>query len=121
MEIIEQDVNSPICLHEKIEYVIHGVRISSTRMFVLNSVEVNRLILLGYIMYCQFLRRIAMPSQSVSDEKATRPFCYVADAVLAFLLILTEGRDGENYNMTNNCSTFLLMSWLYYIDCIAYE
>lgn len=36
-----------------------------------------------------------------NDGTAVRPFCYVADAVLAFLLILTRGMDGESYNMAN--------------------
>ncbi|MBK9284215.1 MAG: NAD-dependent epimerase/dehydratase family protein [Sphingobacteriaceae bacterium] len=36
-----------------------------------------------------------------SDGSAIRPFCYLSDATLAFLLILTEGVNGEAYNMGN--------------------
>lgn len=37
----------------------------------------------------------------LSDGKAKRPFCYLADAVAAFLLILLKGEDGQAYNMSN--------------------
>lgn len=36
-----------------------------------------------------------------SDGSAKRPFCYIADATVAFLLLLLEGRPGEAYNVTN--------------------
>lgn len=34
-----------------------------------------------------------------SDGSPTRTFCYVADAVVGYLKILTRGRDGESYNI----------------------
>ena len=34
-----------------------------------------------------------------SDGKATRTFCYIADAVVGYLKILTKGRPGESYNV----------------------
>lgn len=37
-----------------------------------------------------------------SDGSAKRPFCYIADATVAFLLILLKGEDGEAYNMGNS-------------------
>ncbi len=37
----------------------------------------------------------------LSDGTAKRPFCYIADAVAAFLLILLKGEDGQTYNMSN--------------------
>lgn len=37
----------------------------------------------------------------LSDGTAKRPFCYITDAVVAFLLILLEGGNGEAYNMSN--------------------
>ena len=37
-----------------------------------------------------------------SDGSACRPFCYIADAVSAFFLILFEGAAGEAYNVSND-------------------
>lgn len=37
-----------------------------------------------------------------SDGSAMRPFCYVADAVAAFFLILLNGENGEAYNVCND-------------------
>lgn len=37
-----------------------------------------------------------------SDGMAKRPFCYIADAVAAYLLLLLEGRSGEAYNVANS-------------------
>ncbi len=199
MEIVEQDVNSPICLHGKIDYVIHGASISSTKMFVSNPVEViaantvglynvlsifkkktPKAILflssgavygeipeaiqeikekdyfwlnftdvkncyaqskrMGELLMTSYHAEYGLPCRNVrishtygpgidlndghvysdfvrsfinhedivihGDGTAIRPFCYVADAVLAFLLILAKGRDGESYNMANNRSTY---------------
>jgi UDP-glucuronate decarboxylase len=36
-----------------------------------------------------------------SDGKASRPFCYITDAILAFLVILMDGKSGEAYNVSN--------------------
>lgn len=37
----------------------------------------------------------------LSDGSAKRPFCYIADAVAAFILILLKGENGQAYNMCN--------------------
>ena len=37
----------------------------------------------------------------LSDGSAKRPFCYVTDAIAAFLILLLRGKKGEAYNMTN--------------------
>lgn len=37
----------------------------------------------------------------LSDGSAQRPFCYVADAVAAFFLLLFNGKEGEAYNVCN--------------------
>lgn len=37
----------------------------------------------------------------LSDGSAKRPFCYITDAVVAFLLILLKGADGNAYNLCN--------------------
>jgi nucleoside-diphosphate-sugar epimerase len=34
-----------------------------------------------------------------SDGKATRTFCYIADAIVGYLKVLTMGRSGESYNI----------------------
>lgn len=36
-----------------------------------------------------------------SDGLARRPFCYISDAVLAFLVVLLKGRQAEAYNVAN--------------------
>lgn len=36
-----------------------------------------------------------------SDGVARRPFCYIADATAAFMLLLQKGESGEAYNVTN--------------------
>lgn len=54
--------------------------------------------------YSDFTRSIINQEDLViyGDGTATRLFCYVADAVLAFLTILRRGKDGESYNLANN-------------------
>ncbi len=37
--------------------------------------------------------------------KDIRPFCYISDAIIAFFLVLLEGRNGEVYNMANSKET----------------
>ncbi|MEN6414751.1 MAG: NAD(P)-dependent oxidoreductase [Veillonellales bacterium] len=37
----------------------------------------------------------------LSDGSAKRPFCYIADAIVAFFLVLLEGKKGEAYNVCN--------------------
>ena len=37
----------------------------------------------------------------LSDGTAKRPFCYIADAVAGFLLMLLKGENGEAYNLAN--------------------
>lgn len=39
--------------------------------------------------------------EMLSDGSARRPFCYIADAVAAFVLVLLEGKNGEAYNVSN--------------------
>lgn len=47
----------------------------------------------------------------LSDGSAKRPFCYIADAVAAFFLVLLEGKTGEAYNVCNE-DEFLSISEL---------
>lgn len=47
----------------------------------------------------------------LSDGTAKRPFCYIADAIAAYLLILLEGKAGEAYNVVNT-DQFLSISEL---------
>lgn len=37
----------------------------------------------------------------LSDGSAIRPFCYIADAVAAFFLVLSKGKNKEAYNVAN--------------------
>lgn len=43
-----------------------------------------------------------------SDGSARRPFCYLADAAIAFFLILLEGKSGEAYNVGSATQTSIL-------------
>lgn len=53
--------------------------------------------------YSDFISRIIKRENlEVYNGNAVRPFCYVADAVVAFFKILLEGEGGEIYNMFNN-------------------
>ena len=58
--------------------------------------------------YSDFVRDILNGQDLVisGDGTASRPFCYVADAIIAFLLILCKGENGESYNMANNHSLY---------------
>ena len=58
--------------------------------------------------YSDFVRDILSGQDLVisGDGAASRPFCYVADAIVAFLLILCRGENGESYNMANNRSLY---------------
>lgn len=38
----------------------------------------------------------------LSDGKASRTFCYVADAICGYLKVLVNGRSGESYNIGTN-------------------
>lgn len=38
----------------------------------------------------------------LSDGTARRPFCYITDAIAAFLLIIIKGKSSEAYNVTNS-------------------
>lgn len=40
------------------------------------------------------------------DGSATRPFCYITDAVAAFLIITIKGTNGEAYNLANPEETY---------------
>lgn len=53
--------------------------------------------------FASFLK-CAVESQDIvmqSDGRAKRPFCYLADAVFAYMLILLKGKEGEAYNVCN--------------------
>ena len=53
--------------------------------------------------FASFLK-CAIESQDIvmqSNGKAKRPFCYLADAVFAYMLILLKGKEGEAYNVCN--------------------
>lgn len=52
----------------------------------------------------------------LSDGSAKRPFCYIADAVAAFIILLIRGEGGEAYNMTN---TDMFVSVLELAEAIA--
>lgn len=58
--------------------------------------------------YSDFVRDILNGQDLVisGDGAASRPFCYIADAIVAFLLILCKGENGESYNMANNHSVY---------------
>ncbi len=58
--------------------------------------------------YSDFVRDILNGQDLVisGDGTASRPFCYVADAIVAFLLISCKGENGESYNMANNHSVY---------------
>jgi nucleoside-diphosphate-sugar epimerase len=43
-----------------------------------------------------------------SDGTARRPFCYLADATIAFFLILLKGNNGEAYNVGSATQTSIL-------------
>lgn len=49
--------------------------------------------------------------EMLSDGLAKRPFCYIADATAAFMLLLLNGKGGEAYNMGNS-KEFLSISEL---------
>ena len=54
--------------------------------------------------FSSFMKCVAAGTDIVmhSDGSACRPFCYIADAVAAFFLILFEGASGEAYNVSND-------------------
>lgn len=54
--------------------------------------------------FASFMKCILVGKDIVmhSDGSAMRPFCYVADAVAAFFLILLKGENGEAYNVCND-------------------
>lgn len=72
-----------------------GVRISHTYG---PGIDLND----GHI-YSDFAKSIIEYKDLVikGDGLASRPFCYVSDAIRAFFLILLRGGDGEMYNMAN--------------------
>ena len=53
--------------------------------------------------FASFMKNICEGKDIVlrSDGTAKRPFCYIADAVAAYLLILLCGEDGNAYNVCN--------------------
>lgn len=80
------------------QYQVHtrGVRIAHTYG---PGIDLND----GHV-YSDFARSIIEYKDIIieGDGLASRPFCYVSDAVIAFYLILFHGKDGEVYNMSND-------------------
>lgn len=58
--------------------------------------------------FASFMKALLQKKNIVmySDGKAKRPFCYLADAVAAFFLLLLEGKKGEAYNMCNTAEFY---------------
>ena len=55
--------------------------------------------------FASFIRNI-MEGEDIclhSNGLAKRAFCYISDAVSAYLLLLLKGNSGEAYNVTNTC------------------
>lgn len=73
-----------------------GVRISHTYGPGINIDD-------GHV-YSDFAKSIIEKSNIIikSDGVASRPFCYVSDAICAFYLVLFYGDNGEMYNMANS-------------------
>jgi nucleoside-diphosphate-sugar epimerase len=44
-----------------------------------------------------------------SDGSSVRSFCYIADAIAAYLKVLIDGENGEAYNVANSQSTISIM------------
>lgn len=55
------------------------------------------------------------------DGSAIRPFCYLADATLGFLTILTEGIVGEVYNIGNPIEEYSIIDLAYIVAGIYPE
>lgn len=72
------------------------VRISHTYGPTLDIYQDERL-------FAEFVKNVVDGEDIVmkSDGTATRCFCYITDAVLAFFNILEKGQSGEAYNMCN--------------------
>jgi len=53
--------------------------------------------------FADFVRDILQggPIVMLSDGRARRAFCYLADATAAFFTVLLKGTDGEAYNVVN--------------------
>ena len=53
--------------------------------------------------FASFMKSILKGEDIVlhSDGTAKRPFCYIADAIAAYVLLLLKGEGGEAYNVTN--------------------
>lgn len=53
--------------------------------------------------FAAFMKNVVEQKDIVmfSDGSSKRPFCYIADAVAAYLLLLLKGKDGEAYNVCN--------------------
>lgn len=58
--------------------------------------------------YSDFVKALLLNQDIVlrGDGSDIRPFCYIADAIVAFIYILLYGEDGEAYNMANNHETY---------------
>ena len=76
----------------------HGVPVRTVRPF--NNYGPGLAIDDGRVLP-DFMRQVLSGSDIVmhSDGTPTRTFCYVADAVVGYVLALVRGRDGEAYNI----------------------
>ena len=54
--------------------------------------------------FAEFVSNVVQGKDIVmkSDGSAVRIFCYIADAVLGYFMVLLNGRDGEAYNVANS-------------------
>lgn len=57
-----------------------------------------------YLRNASFVNDIVNKSDIVmkSDGNARRSFCYIADAIAGYFLVLLEGKNGEAYNVCNS-------------------
>lgn len=58
--------------------------------------------------YSDFLKSLLYKKDLIikGNGEVTRPFCYIADAITAFLYILLYGNNGDVYNMANTKETY---------------
>ncbi len=60
--------------------------------------------------FSDFIKCIAENKNLVirGDGTASRPFCYISDALKAFFLIILKGENGQAYNMANTYETYTI-------------
>ncbi len=57
----------------------------------------------------------------LSDGTACRPFCYITDAVAAFLLLILRGKSGEAYNVSNSTEFISVKQLAFVISSLTSE